>query len=245
MALYGRDLAHVHADGFEPWIRGAAPELLRILKRAGVSAGGRVVDLGCGSGLWVERLQRAGYRALGIDASPAMIALARRRVPGAIFRKSTVARAALPRCQAVTALGEVLNYRDTASPGLGVLFGRIRLALAPGGLFLFDVREPARRPVPVRTVDARGRDWSVRVRVQERGRVLVRRITTLRRAARGQRRSEETHRLRLYTREEVARALRAAGFRVRVRVRLGGASLTGNRVAFVARRPGRPAMLRP
>ncbi len=47
MALYRRDLAYVHAAGFETWIRAAAPGLLRTPRRAGVAPGGRVVVVGC------------------------------------------------------------------------------------------------------------------------------------------------------------------------------------------------------
>ncbi|HET9315012.1 MAG TPA: class I SAM-dependent methyltransferase [Vicinamibacteria bacterium] len=236
MALYGRDLAYVHAEGFETWIRAAAPALLRLLERGGVTRGDRVIDLGCGSGLWVEQLQRAGYRPLGIDASPAMVALARRRVPDAAFRTGTIARARLPRCHAVTALGECFNYRNPAAPGLSSLFARVHHALVPGGMFVFDVRVPADGRVPPRLVHRLGRDWAVMVRIEERGRELERHITTFRRVGRAYRRSDETHRLRLYPRDQVARALRAAGFTVSVRARLGSVPLTGHRIVFVARR---------
>ena len=216
MAFYGQDLAFVHAQGFEPWIRRAAPELLRLLRRASVPPGARVVDLGCGSGLWVEALGRAGYRALGIDVSPAMIALARRRVPGATFRTGTIARAALPRCAAVTALGECFNYRLPRTPPLATLFARIHRALAPGGVFVFDMREPSRGAVPDRLAHTLGRDWAVLAHVRQRGRSLTRFITAFKRGGREYRRSDEVHRLRLFTRVEVLRALRSAGFTARV-----------------------------
>jgi SAM-dependent methyltransferase len=192
------------------------------------------VDLGCGSGLWAERLVRAGYRVVGIDASPAMVALARRRVPKAVFRRTTVARAALPPCQAVTAFGEVLNYAP--APSLASIVARVRRALQPGGLFLFDVREPAAAAVPARSVHAIGRDWVVMAHVRERGRALTREIVTFRRTGAIWRRTNEVHRLRLFTREEVARALLAAGFSVGVRSGWGRTPLGDRRAAFVARR---------
>src|SRR5262245_39391163 len=125
MALYGRDLAYVHAAKFESWVDAGAAELLALLRRSGAPPGARVTDLGCGSGRWVEALARAGYRALGIDASPAMVALARERVPGAPFRTGTIARARLPRCEAVTAFGECFNYRVGRAPSLPALFARV------------------------------------------------------------------------------------------------------------------------
>lgn len=235
MGLYRRDLAHVHAAGFETWIDAAAPEFLSALRRAGIAPGARVVDLGCGSGRWVERLERAGYRALGIDASASMIALARRRVPAAAFRHTTIARAALPTCQAVTAFGECFNYRHARNPPLAALFARVRRALAPAGLFVFDVREPARRPVPPRLAHALGRDWAVLVRVVERGPHLTRSITTFTRVGRGFRRGDEVHRLRLYPRAVVMRALRRAGFTARVWPARRGPGPARSLVRFVAR----------
>jgi SAM-dependent methyltransferase len=107
-AFYARDLAHVHDAGFGDFARGAAPGALRRLRLAGI-ADGLVVDLGCGSGIWPRILTDAGYDVLGIDYSEEMLALARRRAPAARFRRASAFDARLPRCRAITALGEVLN----------------------------------------------------------------------------------------------------------------------------------------
>jgi 2-polyprenyl-3-methyl-5-hydroxy-6-metoxy-1,4-benzoquinol methylase len=61
------------------WIHGA-------LLLAGTPT--RVLDLGCGPGLYAERLAALGHRCVGVDVSPASIAFARARaasppVPGA------------------------------------------------------------------------------------------------------------------------------------------------------------------
>src|SRR5262245_38329190 len=106
---YGRDLAHIHEVGFGGFASGAAPALLALLRRSGVGSG-LVVDLGCGPGHWAGALVAAGYDVLGIDISPSMVRLARRRVPTATFRTGSLFRTALPRCDAVTALGECFNY---------------------------------------------------------------------------------------------------------------------------------------
>jgi ubiquinone/menaquinone biosynthesis C-methylase UbiE len=44
--------------------------------------GARVIDLGCGSGVFTDLLRRAAYDALGLDISPKLIALGRSRYPG-------------------------------------------------------------------------------------------------------------------------------------------------------------------
>ena len=53
-----------------------------------------VLDAGCGTGRLTPLLQAAGLRTIGIDPSPGMLAIARRRHPGARFEVGTLA--ALP-----------------------------------------------------------------------------------------------------------------------------------------------------
>ena len=48
-----------------------------------VPPGGRLLDLGCGTGLDAEHMARQGYRVVAVDWSPAMIERARSRVAGA------------------------------------------------------------------------------------------------------------------------------------------------------------------
>jgi hypothetical protein len=47
---YGADLASIHDAGFGDFAHEAAPWLPALLRRRGI-AGGRVGDLGCGSGI--------------------------------------------------------------------------------------------------------------------------------------------------------------------------------------------------
>lgn len=48
--------------------------------------GGRVADVGCGTGRAAAELAGLGYAAVGVDADPAMIELARSRHPGGDYR---------------------------------------------------------------------------------------------------------------------------------------------------------------
>ena len=84
MTGYGEDLAYIHDVGFGGFARDAAPALLALLRAAGVTSG-TVLDLGCGSGIWARELLDAGDQVTGIDLSPAMIEIARRRAPEAAF----------------------------------------------------------------------------------------------------------------------------------------------------------------
>jgi SAM-dependent methyltransferase len=146
MAGYSEDLAYVHDAGYGDFARGAAPALLTRLRGRGITSG-LVVDLGCGSGIWAARLLQAGYDVLGIDISPAMIRLAKKKAPAAKFQVGSLLSADLPRCLAVTALGEVINYTfDPAGSrrSLRPFFRRVYDALHPGGMFVCDSRSRAR-----------------------------------------------------------------------------------------------------
>lgn len=57
----------------------------------------RVLDIGCGSGWMVERLQQHGAEAYGVDTSPAVIALAAGKVDPSRLRCGTLASARFER----------------------------------------------------------------------------------------------------------------------------------------------------
>jgi SAM-dependent methyltransferase len=52
----------------------------------GIGAGTRVLDVGCGAGLFLRRAANRGADVAGLDAAEAMIAIARGRLPGADLR---------------------------------------------------------------------------------------------------------------------------------------------------------------
>ena len=240
--MYDRDLAHIHDVGFTTLARKAAPGILDELRSAGLR-GGLVVDLGCGSGVWARELVDAGYDVMGIDRSSAMLAIARRRVPEGKFLARSFYDARLPHCQAVTAIGEAFNYSGAgygAERALDELLERIHAALSPGGVLIFDVRQPARRR-GITTLQrfSLAEDWAVLVEASEdseRGE-LTRAITTFRRVSQLYRRSEETHVMRLLSGRDLARRLRQLGFRVRIRRRYGDLPLGPAQVAIFARKP--------
>ena len=91
--------------GFGDFAKNSAPSLLRVLRKTAITTG-LVIDLGCGSGIWARELSRAGYDVLGIDISPAMIEIARKRAPQGEFRAESLLKAKLPECDAVTSLGD-------------------------------------------------------------------------------------------------------------------------------------------
>src|SRR5690348_13616797 len=110
---YRADLAYIHDAGYGGFANAAAAWLLKMLRGKGIDDG-LIVDLGCGSGIWAEAASKAGFNVLGYDLSPAMIEIARRRVPAGKFVAESFLSATIPRCRCVTAIGEIFNYLSDA-----------------------------------------------------------------------------------------------------------------------------------
>ena len=237
--MYSDDLAHIHHLGFTKLARGFAPELLSLLRRHGIRAtrgrSTRLVEVGCGSGVLAARLVAAGYDVVGIDRSPAMIRLARATAPGARFRVARLEQARLPRASAVIAVGEIVTYVPGGLATLQRFFQRVRRALRPGGLLVFDFIESAERRTYRRKVFA-GDDWAIvlSASTNRSGRMLTRRMALRRRVDGRDRKSSESHRIRIYRRAEMAAALTAAGFRFEMRRTFGRYRLIAGDLVVVA-----------
>lgn len=240
MPSYESGLAYIHDTGFGDFSRSAAPGLLRLLGRSGIHKG-LVVDLGCGSGIWARALTDAGYGVLGIDLSPAMLKLARKKAPNAKFLHSSYLDASLPSCAAVTSIGECLGYRfdkNNRFPALRRLFKRVHDALLPGGIFVFDLAAPGRGSGPSQR-NFQGGDWAMLVDYGEdkRQNIFTRHIAIFRKTGQTYRRGAETHRLNLYHPPDIVAALRQVGFKVRRLRDYGGIPFPKGLHAFLARKP--------
>jgi 2-polyprenyl-3-methyl-5-hydroxy-6-metoxy-1,4-benzoquinol methylase len=102
--------------------------LLKPYFRAGATA-----DVGCGSGRDTAWLAANGFSPIGYDASPGLLAEARRRHPGVIFEQATLpALEAVPRATFANVLCEtVIMHLPVADIGASVT--ALAELLAPGG----------------------------------------------------------------------------------------------------------------
>ncbi|HMR77250.1 MAG TPA: class I SAM-dependent methyltransferase [Polyangiaceae bacterium] len=237
--LYEAALARVHHEGFGFHVDRTAGGILELLSSAGVAPGAQVLDVGCGSGLLAARLCNAGYKTLGIDPSPSMIAIARETAPRAQLSVAGLPGAGLPQVDAVVSTGHVLAYLESADAILTAL-GELAAALRPGGLLAVDFMTPAyceRRDINEVAAKVHD-DWGIIVRFSrpspER---FVRTITTYLREAEVYRRFDEVHTNVAVPAERAEAVLRAAGLEVEVRPNFGGESLPQGLVVLVARRP--------
>ncbi|SFE29706.1 Methyltransferase domain-containing protein [Actinacidiphila alni] len=100
------------------------------------SEGGRLVaDVGCGPGHVTAHLHGLGVGAFGVDASPAMIGLARQAYPGLRFEVGTMEALAVPdgSLAGVVARWSVIHTPPAGVPPVLAEFHRV---LAPGGHLL-------------------------------------------------------------------------------------------------------------
>jgi SAM-dependent methyltransferase len=221
-AAYRDDLAWIHHAGFSEFAESAAPGILTMLG----DRRGLVVDVGCGSGVLARELTRAGFDVLGVDASPAMIALARETAPNARFVVGSLESVDLPPCVAITAIGEVLNYATL--DGVRAFFARAARATE---MLIFDIAERGSYP-PHDERRVGGENWSVIAIKDSDGHHLTRRVLTFREIDGEVRRDEEVHELELYKRETIVAMLREVGFKTHVRRSYGSYRLPKGHAVF-------------
>ena len=115
----------------ELWGDVADPLRKTIIERTALARGTRVLDVGCGSGEFLGLLILAGVDAAGIDPAPAMVELARARVPGADIREGSVE--SLPWSSGSFDVVTAVNALQFADDTDGALAEMTRVT-APGGL---------------------------------------------------------------------------------------------------------------
>lgn len=241
MPGYQIDLAAIHDAGFSSLGIEAAQLLAAALRARGI-AGGRVVDLGCGSGVASDVLTQEGFEVVGYDLSPAMIELARQRAPRASFHVGAILDVKFADCVGVLAVGEVVNYLFDPRAGLrqlGTLIRRVSRGLRPEGILLFDSAGPGRAPGGTYQGFREEGDWlcfhqTTEDRVR---RLLHRRIITFMRSGKDYRRTDETHILRLYPPSAVMKLLRESGLRTRKLPGYGQTTFPPGITIFQAERP--------
>ncbi|MGN7799382.1 methyltransferase domain-containing protein [Leifsonia sp. 22587] len=132
--------------------------------------GGLVGDLGCGPGRIAGHLAGLGLEVVGVDLSPAMVAVARREHPGLRFEVGSMGALPFADGSLAGALAwySVIHTPEERQPEL---YGELARAVRPGGLLLlaFQVGEDV-----VHLTHAYGHDIDLRTRRQDPERVRQR-----------------------------------------------------------------------
>ncbi|HEV2781003.1 MAG TPA: methyltransferase domain-containing protein [Actinophytocola sp.] len=116
-----------HYDGPNPAIAREQPIVHGILADL---PPGRALDAACGTGRHAARLVELGHQVVGVDATPAMLALARKKVPSADFRLGRLE--SLPVQDATVDL-VVCALALTHVPDLRPVLAEFARVLRPGG----------------------------------------------------------------------------------------------------------------
>lgn len=237
-AFYQEDLAFVHDHDFGHIAKYGAKHLNKLLKDRGLN-NGRIVDLGCGSGILAKALSEGGFEVLGIDFSAEMVKIAKRQAPKAQFKVGSFLEMEIPSCVAVTATGEIFNYLIDSSNNikkLEQLFREIYRQLLPNGIFLFDVLclgLPALDGIKFLETP----EWDMTIKYVEdtNTKRLKREIILFRKVKDNQyRKSKEVHEVRLYESSFVYHLLEQIGFSVEKIDRYADYPFRNRHVGFIA-----------
>jgi len=88
---------HAGTDAYDVFTPQASARLVDAFVRlSGLRPAARVADLGCGSGAFTALLARAGYDCVGVDISPKLIALGRRKFPDIEFAEGDIEHLPFP-----------------------------------------------------------------------------------------------------------------------------------------------------
>lgn len=115
----------------------ALPVVERLLA-ARVKPGSRILDLCCGAGHIATALAKRGYAVTGVDVSARMLQHARRAAPQVNFIHADARSFTLQHMFAavISTFNSFAHFRTNE---LSTVFRKVRAALRPGSIFLFDL----------------------------------------------------------------------------------------------------------
>lgn len=133
--FYDKTAAHWAERGYQDEAEPACMDEFCAL----LPAGGRVLDLCCGTGYESFRLRRRGFRPVGLDFSGESLAIAREKNPDVSFFQGNMLES-YPQAGPVDAIICIAGLVHVETPDLPLAFRRMAEALKPGGYLLLSVR---------------------------------------------------------------------------------------------------------
>lgn len=124
------------------WCAEVPPQIFTVIERLllpELAERSAILDLCCGTGCTVARLEEKSYRVTGLDGSERMLGFAKGRAPGSRFVLADARSFHLPQeFDAALSTFDSLNHLMTLME-LEAVMTNVHRALKPAGLFLFDM----------------------------------------------------------------------------------------------------------
>ena len=180
----------------------------------------KILDLGCGTGVFTGLFAKEGACVTGVDKSAAMLAIAeascRKYGRKTIFIQQDIKRLSVP-CKYDFAVSCCDTFNYLLHPAtLTAVLARVKKQIRPGGFLLFDLKTPLyyrRLPKGCWGGVTKHAAYLCETAYQTQTRTAEQYLTIFQsRADGGYRRSEESHSQRAYGKTEAVKALGAAGF---------------------------------
>jgi len=237
--MYKKMLAEIHHHHFDSISKSCAEHVRRHLMNSEKKID--LLDLGCGSGVLLKELSSYSNRMVGIDVSTQMLNICRNNVLNAELIEGDILKVALPHAHCIVMVGEVLSYaaaeigNEDVKNALLKFFSKVHNALAPEGLFIFDVVSD--------NYDFSGNfchdtdEFTIFMKASIDGNLLTREIISFSSSTvDNYRKSIETHNLRVFSEELIRETLITAGFEVKQLVCYSDKPLLSGRVGFECRK---------
>ncbi len=172
-----------------------------------------ILDVACGTGNHVKFLMKKGYSVVGLDKNPAVLAIARKKMPNVPFKLADMRRFGMKkRFDAVICMFTSINY-VTDSRGLTRTLENFKKHLKQKGVVVFDFPLPGKHLLQGEFLDKdsavvydredEGRYSNIVIywMFKKRGKVSV---------------VKDYHNLRLYDLNDISKIIKGAGFEHRV-----------------------------
>jgi ubiquinone/menaquinone biosynthesis C-methylase UbiE len=125
---------HAAADSYDVFTPESNIRLIETCTRlAKLKPGARIADLGCGSGVFTDLLRQQGYRPVGLDISPKLIALGKAKYPEVEFLEGDVEHLPFP---SASLDGVLLSGLVHHLPDPAYCAAEAFRVLKPGGFFV-------------------------------------------------------------------------------------------------------------
>lgn len=125
----------IHPEG---WIYNEFLEMPATFELLGNLKGKKVLDMGCGAGIYAKAMSKKGAKAKGFDISPEMLAIARKENPKLDLRSGTVYNIPFKEKFDIVTAPLVIDYAQDWDR----IFKQVYRILKKRGCFIFSVGNP-------------------------------------------------------------------------------------------------------